>query len=45
VASIADVYVEVLQVTGKIAKSNPIDGVDFSANSAKRRAPGSTTYR
>jgi hypothetical protein len=40
VASIAEVYVEVLPVTGKIAASNPIDRVDFSAKSAKRRARG-----
>jgi integrase len=37
-ASITAVYVDVLPTTGKNAASNPIDGVDFPANSAKRRA-------
>ena len=36
-ASIASVYVDILPAAGKIAASNPIDGVDFSANNAKRR--------
>jgi hypothetical protein len=38
-ASIASVYVDILPAAGKIAASNPIDGVDFSANNAKRRKP------
>jgi hypothetical protein len=36
-ASIASVYVDILPASSEIAASNPIDGVGFSTNSAKRR--------